>query len=243
MLVDDAALEFYRSQLLIYPQPDETSCGPTCLHSIYNYYGDSIDLQSVISEVKALDAGGTLAVFLGCHALKRRYKSSIYTLNLHVFDPTWFIGQGVDLKEKLRLRGESRDDPRLRAAVAGYIEFLELGGKIYFRDLTISLIKNFLYRSIPIISGLNSTFLYRSMREFNTGDVDVDDDINGDSQGHFVVLVNYERRKKRILIADPYKKNPFSSEQYYFVNVSRLINSILLGIVTYDSSMLIIEPV
>ena len=72
---------------------------------------------------------------------------------------------------------------------------------------------------------------------------DEDDDINGDSQGHFVVLVNYERRKKRILIADPYNKNPFSSEQYYFVNVSRLINSILLGIVTYDSNLLIIEPV
>lgn len=241
MVVEDAVSDYYRSQLFIYPQPDGTSCGPTCLHSVYNYYGDSTDLHSIISEVKALDAGGTLAVFLGCHALKRGYRASIYTLNLQVFDPTWFKGQGVDLKEKLRLRGEGRDDPRLRSAVAGYREFLALGGKIHFRDLTISLIKKFLYRGIPVISGLSSTFLYRSMREMNTSEED--NDILGDPQGHFVVLVNYDRKKKRILIADPYSKNPFSSRQYYYVNVSRLINSILLGIVTYDSNLLIIEPV
>lgn len=124
MLTGDPAPETYRSQLLIYPQPDETSCGPTCLHSIYNYYGDSIDLHSVISEVKELDAGGTLAVFLGCHALKRGYKASIYTLNLHVFDPTWFKLQSIDLKEKLRLRGESRDDAKMLAAISGHMEFL-----------------------------------------------------------------------------------------------------------------------
>ena len=25
-------------------QPDYTTCGPTALHAIYNYYGDPIDL-------------------------------------------------------------------------------------------------------------------------------------------------------------------------------------------------------
>lgn len=229
----------YDRELIIAPQPDGTSCGPTCLHSVYSYFGDDTDLLKVISEVKALDQGGTLAVFLACHALRRGYRAAIYTLNLHVFDPTWFKGNHIDLKSKLIRRGENSNDPKLKAAVAGYIEFLELGGNIFFRDLTISIIKKFLYRNIPVISGLSSTFLYRSMRETNSGE---DNDILGEPQGHFVVLVKYDRKKKKILIADPYKKNPISSGQYYYVNVSRLINSILLGIVTYDSNLLVIEP-
>ena len=55
----------------ILPQPTITTCGPTCLHSIYRYFNDSISLKQVISEVSMLEEGGTLAVFLANHALKR----------------------------------------------------------------------------------------------------------------------------------------------------------------------------
>ena len=71
-------------------QPDDVTCGPTCLQALYNYYGDDIPLKEVIQEVKQLKLGGTLAVMLGNHALKRGYKARIYTYNLTVFDPTWF---------------------------------------------------------------------------------------------------------------------------------------------------------
>ena len=74
----------------IQAQPDDVTCGPTCLHSLYQYYGDKIPLKDVIRDVKSLRTGGTLAVMLGNHALKRGYKAHIYTYNLNVFDPTWF---------------------------------------------------------------------------------------------------------------------------------------------------------
>src|SRR5262245_26599770 len=28
-------------------QPDEVTCGPTCLHALYQYYGDKISLKQV----------------------------------------------------------------------------------------------------------------------------------------------------------------------------------------------------
>lgn len=74
----------------IQSQPDEVTCGPTCLHALYQYYGEDISLKQVIREVKQLKAGGTLAVMLGNHALQRGYKAYIYTYNLNVFDPSWF---------------------------------------------------------------------------------------------------------------------------------------------------------
>jgi hypothetical protein len=42
-------------------------------------------------------------------------------------------------------------------------------------------------------------------------------------------------------VADPYQDNPYSSDLYYHVPVGRLINAIMLGIVTYDANLLIIS--
>ena len=74
----------------IQAQPDEVTCGPTCLQALYNYYGDTVALTDVIRGCAKLKFGGTLAVMLGHHTLQRGYRAHIYTYNLNVFDPTWF---------------------------------------------------------------------------------------------------------------------------------------------------------
>ena len=55
----------------ILTQPDDFTCGPTCLHALYQYFGDEIPLEQVIREVQFLEGGGTLDVLLANHALKR----------------------------------------------------------------------------------------------------------------------------------------------------------------------------
>jgi hypothetical protein len=220
-------------------QPDDTTCGPACLHSVYDYYGDPIPLQQVITEVKSLKGGGTLAVLLGNHALKRGYKATIYTYNLHVFDPTWFA-DNVCLADKLKAQAAIKKDEKLEVATQGYLEFLESGGEMRFEDLTIGLIRKFLKRSIPILTGLSSTYLYRSERE--NPDSNLENNIAGTPTGHFVVLCGYDKDKKEVLVADPYKKNPVSGDHYYMVSIARLLGAILLGILTYDANMLVVEP-
>ena len=101
-----------RLHLDITMQPDDFTCGPACLHSVYDYYGDAISLDQVITEVQSLKGGGTLAVLLGNHALRRGYRATIYTYNLHVFDPTWFT-KGVSLPEKMKAQEAKKDDSNL----------------------------------------------------------------------------------------------------------------------------------
>ena len=84
----------HRLQLEILPQPNDTTCGPTCLHAVYRYLGEELPLHQVIAETQALQEGGTLAVMLGCHALRRGFDVAIDTFNLQVFDPTWFDASG-----------------------------------------------------------------------------------------------------------------------------------------------------
>jgi hypothetical protein len=232
-----------RLPLTIQPQPDDTTCGPTCLQAIYAYYGDPVPLEQVIAEVPKLDGGGTLEVLLGLHALGRGYQATIFSYNLHVFDPTWFTASGrarPGIEERLARQNEVKTDPKLLLTAGHYIEFLDRGGKIRFQDLTLEIMKGFLRRSIPILCGLSATYLYRSAREH--GPNSDFDDIRGEPTGHFVVVRGYSQSERKALVADPLLPNPMAQSPMYEVSLSHLNCAIMLGIVTFDASLLIISP-
>lgn len=219
----------------ILPQPDETTCGPTCLHAIYDYWGKTDTLDEIISRTRKLESGsGTFDVFLACDALHHGFQATIYTYNLMIFDPSWFV-PGIDIAERLYLQSVAKTDRRLRYVTKGYLEFLAAGGRLRFLDLSRRLIHGLLRRGLPILTGLSSTFLYRVAREH--GPDDTPDDIRGAPAGHFVIISGYNRNKRTLLINDPYGPN-----QEYWCNIDRVINAILLGIVTYDSNLLVIHP-
>ncbi len=222
-------------ELEILPQPDDETCGATCLHAIYKFYGDELDLMNLIPEIPTLESGGTLAVMLGFHALQRGYNATIYTYNLQVFDPSWFL-PGVDLKQKLMAQLEYKSNQKVQWASVAYTKFLEKGGQIKFQELNRKLLRKYLDKNTPIITGLNATYLYRWPRETD-GEFD---DLRGFPMGHFVVLRGYDEEKREILVADPLRVNPFEN-QLYNVNIDRVINSIMLGIMTFDANFLVIE--
>lgn len=225
-------------QFAIHRQPDDVTCGPTCLHSIYRHYSDDIGLDQVIKEVPMLDGGGTLACILGGHALQRGYKAWIYTFNLSVFDPTWFNLSTEDLVKKLELQMEHKKKPKHRVASQAYIDFLRLGGQIKQHDLSQALISEYLLQGIPVLTGLSSTYLYRSTRE--VGDYPEPDDIRGEPQGHFVVMTSYHPEENAVTIADPYHPDSINFGRTYLINMEHLICAILLGVMTYDGNLLII---
>lgn len=229
-----------RLSLDILPQPDELTCGPTCLHAVYRYYGDNLSLDQVIAEVPTLEGGGTLGVWLACHALKRGYRVTTYTYKLQLFDPSWFLPDAPDIVERLEAQLEVKDNPRLHTATRAYLEYFRLGGQLKLADLTPALIRRYLKKKVPILTGLSATFLYRSPREF--GDNCDYDDVRGEPSGHFVVLCGYDRQTREVLIADPLMANPLGAGQKYRTQINRVINAILLGVLTYDGNLIIIEP-
>lgn len=227
--------------LQIQPQPDDRSCGVTCLNAVYGYYGLQVPLPQLALEVEHLESGGTLAVMLGCDALRRGFRAKIYTYNLHMFDPTWFKDRRTKIQEKLLRQENVKNDDRLKTATRRYVEFLDLGGRVELVDLNAALIRRFLNRGQPMLAGLSATFLYQTAREY--GPFDDYDDIRGTPQGHFVVLCGYDQNERHVRIADPMLPNPMVADsQYYNVSMDRLIAAILLGIVTYDANLLVIEP-
>lgn len=222
----------------ILPQPDETSCGPTCLHAIYRAHGDEVSLEELSAEVPALGGGGTLGVHLANHALRRGYGATVYTYNLQVFDPTWFEAGAADLADRLerQLAGASGD--KRRHATEAYLELLRRGGRVRMEDLSRELLADMLQGGRPVLAGVSATFLYRCARERDNKS----DDVAGDPVGHFVVLHGYDPVAEAVAVADPYLGDTPFENRNYTVDVHRLVNALLLGIVTYDANLIVIEP-
>ena len=221
-------------------QPDDVTCGPACLHGIYRHYGDHVPLADVVADIHTLDHGGTLDVFLANHALARGYDVTLFSYNFDIFDPTWF-GRGNDeLRELLAEQSKLKPWRRLQHATRGYDDFLRLGGKLELRDLEPALLRKFLKRGRPLVTGLSATYLYRAVREIP--ETSKPDDLRGEPVGHFVVLTGYDEETKEVLIADPLADNPLVGSRYYAVDIHRLIGAILLGIMTYDANLVLIEP-
>lgn len=228
----------------ITPQPNDSTCGPSCLHAVYRYYGDNVSLEEVIAAVPVMANGGTLGVNLANHALQRGYRVTMYTYNLQMFDPTWFDpAHPVDLSRKLEEQAlYKKDDPRLQFATPAYIEYLRMGGKLRSEDLTRALIRRYLNRGWPLITGLSSTYLYGAVREYGD-EKSIDDDVRGQPSGHFVTLSGYDRERRSVVVADPYAKNPMASGLTYEADINRVLIAILLGVITYDANLMIIRPV
>ena len=229
-----------RLDFAITPQPTETTCGPACLYAVYQYYNDEIPSEQVFREVQMLPGGGTLTVFLALHAMRRGYDATIYTCNLQMFDPTWFRPGGPPIRERLIAQKAVKSDPKLHIATDAYVDYLDMGGRLFMDDITPPMLDRILDTGAPIIAGLSATWLYRARRD--RPDDMREDDVAGEPLGHFVVVHGLDASACHAAIADPYKYLPPFGSHSYTVPVDRLISAILLGIFTYDAKLLILTP-
>jgi Peptidase_C39 like family/Peptidase C39 family len=224
----------------IHPQPDDTTCGPTCLYAVYRYYGREVPLARLLREVPSLEQGGTLGVHLANHALELGYRVRIVTWNLQIFDPSWFGPGAHPIRDCLLEQMDAKPDAKLRDASLAYVRFLDRGGRLAYEDLKPSLLRETLKKGRPIITGLSSTFLYRTRRERPADQKE--DDIRGEPVGHFVVLTGYDSEQREVQISDPLQNNPLSRSHSYRVKIDRLIGAIFLGALTHDANLIIVSP-
>src|SRR5690606_22970746 len=118
--------------LSVSKQPDDESCGITCLQAIYDYYDHPTTLEKLKHEVDHWRTGGTLAVNLARHALNHGFRAEIYTFNITIFDPTWKKLETKDLLAKLKLRQSKIRSKRQKKVIGYYKDFLKKGGTIRF---------------------------------------------------------------------------------------------------------------
>jgi hypothetical protein len=226
----------------ILTQPDDITCGPTCLQSIYNYYGDNLSLQETIQQTESLTTGGTLAVLLGCHALTRGYQVRLHSFNTDILDPSWFKLKNISLIDKLNEQAQTTDDKKIRYISEAYNQFISLGGNIIFNDLSFQVIQTYLNQGHPLLSGVNATYFYQTMREYTNDDLrSKHHEFLGEASGHFIVLYR-SNNENDLHIADPYTPHPLSTTHHYTTSYNHWLHAFLLGTGTSDAELLVIIP-
>ena len=224
----------------ILPQPDNVTCGPTCLHAVYQFFGDPLPLAQVIRETEKLEEGGGVVGPVGVSRVAPRLRGDDFHLGLGRVRPDLVPVGGTPLRDRLTRQWATKGGKKLQIATQAYLEFLDGGGQVRMEEFTPRLFRKYLSRSIPILTGLSATYLYHEAREY--GPQCVADDVRGLPVGHFVVLCGHDTKRGEVLVADPFLQNPLGPEHYYEVSVSRAICAILFGAITYDANLLIIEP-
>lgn len=231
-----------------FAQPDDVSCGPTCVAQVLAAYGELRPISELIGLVRRNPDGGTLAVHLGQLALDLGYRARLYPFGLRVFDPTWWELDGDELVQRLTARRARLADPFEQEVVGAWIRFVESGGQVHFREPSAALLVSILAHGRPIICGLNATWLYREAREDPW--TNQPDDIGGAQVGHFVTLVGYTGGGLHIHVNDPSESAPFAAggdhgdlrNGRYPLPADRLIHAILLADWTRDAMLLEIWP-
>jgi hypothetical protein len=221
-------------------QPDDVSCGPACLAKVFTFLGCPLPWEELVASIERNPDGGTLGVYLGLTALRRGLRTTLYSYNLRVFDPTWARLDEGGLIAKLHARAENVADPTLASVTRSYARYLEAGGRMGFDELQPELLVTWLARGTPLVLGLSSTHLYDVARD-DPG-TNEPDDVAGEPTGHFVVAAGYRDRGARFILQDPYHENPFAPPgEPYEVDERRLLHAMLLGVLTYDGLILAIE--
>lgn len=222
----------------ITPQPTETTCGPACLHAVYRYFGLELPLEQLVDSVASVPGGGTFSVMLALDAIRRGYRATIYTSDVQLFDPSWFSAK-VDLVERLLAQAQVKADPKLIQATEAYVEFLSAGGRLVLRDIDLPLLTAQFRLGLPVIAGLNATWLYQAVRDDPATHRDND---LGVATGHFVVLHGAYPDSGQVAVADPYLHLPKPGSHSYREAAQRVLNAIMLGIMTYDAKLLVVSP-
>ncbi len=219
-------------------QPDDDSCGITCLQAVYRYHGLDLGLELLRTEVHHWQTGGTVAVNLARHALSQGFATTIYSYNVQIFDPTWMSLPLDELAIKLKTRQGKVRSKKQKKVIGFYLDFLRKGGILKFDDLNESLFDRLIAARSPILVGLSATYLYQSKRE--TPDC-VENDIIGNPVGHFVIVSGWDKAARTVLVHDPLSRNSISESGTYTLPFTKFSNAVMLGILTYDENLLVIS--
>ncbi len=129
------------------------------------------------------------------------------------------------------------DEP-LERLIGVYIEFIEQGGSLRYREPTRELITDLLHRGLPVIVRVSITHLYGVSREFEGAY----DDIRGEPVSRFVVVSGYFPKSGRFIVRDSSPRVPTRRLGRYSARWDRFLSATLSDHTTDGAALLAVIP-
>ena len=216
-------------------QPDAESCGLACLKGVYESFGAPCSWSDLRCTVRSVPSGGTIAQYLGLHAIDQGCSAEILTVDVRLYDPTWFERELKDLGRILVLAAGDATNPKIREALIATRRFLDRSGIVRFGELTRQKLLDYLNDSWALIAGISVTFLERQRREGATESHPE----RGVPVGHFVVVRQFDVDTDMITLLDPLNRGAHGKTVQ--ISFDRFLHAWLLGALTRDATLLAIR--
>jgi hypothetical protein len=162
-------------------------CGPYCAMMLYHYYGKRLSIKEVMKGVRPCK-DGVWASNIGIGFIKNGFDAKLVQLRNNLFPPKYRkMGNNAILKDmKREIRKKDKHTPEIK----WNIKFIEAGGKVEHRVLTLEDIKKALKQKNPPMMAIDRKVLYGKEVGFS---------------GHYVIPVNFT--KDNVTINDPSHKH------------------------------------
>ncbi len=197
-------------------QPTNTTCSPTALSMMLDYYNEDISVDEISSKVPQVysedgEPFGTINQQMATWCISLGYDVALYTFDCQVIDQSWAELSKEKLCERLKARKDGWIVPALEkvwtvAYAQAYIDFLKADGELYIQPAVNTKLLYELLAEGPVLPCLCFNTLYGRGRTSNFDEKkSVKDDINGRTWNHSVVIYGYDE-KGNFLVADPIRK-------------------------------------
>lgn len=197
-------------------QPTNTTCSPTALSMLLEYYGEKLDPLDIEVKVPQCVNGegekiGTINQQLATWCLSNGFDVVLYTFDCQIIDQSWAELSAEHQLERMKLRKDGWIVPSVgeewtKQYTQSYIDFISAGGILNIQPAVTTKLLYKLLETGPILPCVSYSTMYGAARSRNADEIkSVDDDINGRAMNHSVVVYGNDEAGN-FLIADPWRK-------------------------------------
>lgn len=195
-------------------QPTSTTCSPTSLSMLLDYYGIQKSIEDISREVPQVqnekgESFGTINQQLATYCRRLGFDVAMYTFDCQIIDQAWAGLSKAVLLERLEARKSGWAVPALgslwnEAYVQSYIDFLHAGGTLQISPAPTSDLIYGLLENGPIFACVSMSTMYghgriRIINEHS----EILDDVNGRALNHSIVISGYDTNGN-LQIIDPF---------------------------------------
>ncbi len=211
------------------------TCGPNCLAMVYAMRHKDISVRSILYDFHHPSNGqATYVPQMAQHLLSHGLKPKLFISGSKISSPAWSHFSRQELMQAVQKWLDANPKGAFYKNNQYFLAYLKAGGESVITSYSTDTIKHMLDTGSLVIICLDEAWLWGHRIDLSKPGV-VIDEINGQSAGHFVVVINYDKDEFEIL--DPYPTNIHLRHGQYKVDGNQLINASL----TWDPQIIEIK--
>lgn len=210
----------------VFQESDSNTCGPCCMAMVYAIKGKKISVKDILKDFHQSEKGApTYPPQVARHLIQHGLKTKITISNSQVISPAWKNVSREQLIENVKLWLTLHPKSDWYQNNLHTLFYLQEGGVISLQSYTSKTLKEMLDTGSLLILGVDEDWIWEHRFKIE-GKKRVINEVEGQVEGHFVLVTGYKEEKFHVL--DPFPTKIEHRHGEYDIAVDQLTNASLV---------------